>query len=45
MKLLYDKLSFQPNQPVTKGLTPLHYACFINYIGAAKLLLNRGAKV
>ncbi|CAI4230352.1 unnamed protein product [Auanema sp. JU1783] len=35
----------QPNQPVTRGLTPLHYACFINYFAAAKLLLNRGAKV
>ncbi|GMS87746.1 hypothetical protein PENTCL1PPCAC_9921 [Pristionchus entomophagus] len=30
--------------PVVRGLSPLHYACFINYFAAAKLLLVRGAK-
>ncbi|XGW18194.1 hypothetical protein V3C99_002649 [Haemonchus contortus] len=35
----------QPDGEVTRGLTPLHYACFINYVGAAKLLLTKGAKV
>ncbi|KHJ95169.1 ankyrin repeat protein [Oesophagostomum dentatum] len=34
-----------PDGEVTHGLKPLHYACFINNVGAAKLLLNRGAKV
>uniref|UniRef100_A0A1I7TNF8 SOCS box domain-containing protein n=1 Tax=Caenorhabditis tropicalis TaxID=1561998 RepID=A0A1I7TNF8_9PELO len=35
----------QVDGPVTAGLTPLHYACYINYQAAAKLLLNLGAKV
>ncbi|CAB3399594.1 unnamed protein product [Caenorhabditis bovis] len=35
----------QVDGQVTAGLTPLHYACFINYVAAAKLLLNLGAKV
>uniref|UniRef100_A0A1I7XSS1 ANK_REP_REGION domain-containing protein n=1 Tax=Heterorhabditis bacteriophora TaxID=37862 RepID=A0A1I7XSS1_HETBA len=35
----------QPDGAVTRGLTPLHYACFINYFAAAKLLLNKGAKI
>ncbi|WKY02140.1 hypothetical protein Q1695_015841 [Nippostrongylus brasiliensis] len=36
----------QPNCEVTdSGLMPLHYACFINNLGAAKLLLIKGAKV
>ncbi|KJH49142.1 ankyrin repeat protein [Dictyocaulus viviparus] len=35
----------QPNGEVTRGLTPLHYACFINNLGAAKLLLAKGANV
>jgi ankyrin repeat protein len=30
---------------VTMGLTPLHYACYRNYLDAAKLLIVRGAKV
>ncbi|GMT18420.1 hypothetical protein PFISCL1PPCAC_9717, partial [Pristionchus fissidentatus] len=34
----------KPSGTVTRGLTPLHYACFINYFAAAKLLLVRGAK-
>ncbi|VDO75680.1 unnamed protein product [Heligmosomoides polygyrus] len=36
---------FQPDGEVIHGLTPLHYACFINNVSAAKLLLTRGAKV
>ncbi|UMM43345.1 hypothetical protein L5515_018874 [Caenorhabditis briggsae] len=35
----------QVDGQVTAGLTPLHYACYINYQAAAKLLLNLGAKV
>ncbi|CAI5454781.1 unnamed protein product [Caenorhabditis angaria] len=35
----------QVDGQVTAGLTPLHYACFINYLAAAKLLLSSGAKV
>lgn len=35
----------QASTPVVRGLSPLHYACFINYFAAAKLLLVRGAKV
>ncbi|CAJ0597305.1 unnamed protein product [Cylicocyclus nassatus] len=35
----------QPDGEVTHGLKPLHYACFINNVSAARLLLNRGAKV
>ncbi|EYC22512.1 hypothetical protein Y032_0017g3396 [Ancylostoma ceylanicum] len=35
----------QPDGEVTRGLTPLHYACFINNVSAAKLLLTKGAKV
>ncbi|VDM77632.1 unnamed protein product [Strongylus vulgaris] len=34
----------QPDGEVTGGLRPLHYACFINNVSAARLLLNRGAK-
>ncbi|PAV71488.1 hypothetical protein WR25_12227 [Diploscapter pachys] len=34
----------QADGTVIRGLTPLHYACYINYFAAAKLLLNRGAK-
>ncbi|KAJ1349470.1 hypothetical protein KIN20_005043, partial [Parelaphostrongylus tenuis] len=30
---------------VTHGLTPLHYACYINNLSAAKFLLTNGAKV
>ncbi len=30
---------------MTQGLTPLHYACYRDYLAAAKLLLVRGAKV
>ncbi|KAE9419822.1 hypothetical protein Angca_008981 [Angiostrongylus cantonensis] len=35
----------QPDREVTRGLTPLHYACYINNLSAAKLLLTNGAKV
>lgn len=41
----YENHVFQVDGQVTAGLTPLHYACFINYLAAAKLLLNLGAKV
>ncbi|VDM55515.1 unnamed protein product [Angiostrongylus costaricensis] len=38
------RLCLQPNREVTRGLTPLHYACYINNLSAAKLLLTNGAK-
>ncbi|XP_014612675.1 ankyrin-1-like isoform X2 [Polistes fuscatus] len=35
----------RPNEPVTQGLRPLHYAVWQRYIDAAQLLLVRGADI
>uniref|UniRef100_A0A0K0FLF7 SOCS box domain-containing protein n=1 Tax=Strongyloides venezuelensis TaxID=75913 RepID=A0A0K0FLF7_STRVS len=40
--LLYGASAYEE---VTQGLTPLHYACFRDYLEAAKLLIARGANI
>ncbi|KAJ8687871.1 hypothetical protein QAD02_023666 [Eretmocerus hayati] len=35
----------KPNEPVTQGLRPLHYAVWQRYFDAAQLLLVRGADI
>jgi len=35
----------KPNEPVTQGLRPLHYAVWQRYTEAAQLLLVRGADI